>query len=246
LEDVNRVCLLTGGSGLLGGAFIERYAARYRIVAVHHRSAIPFATQEQQFVDPLFPSREIDANRNAVYAIRADIASFDEIDRVVSEALSRFRRVDLLINGAAVRSWSPLLAAGALDTAETSWQVNVLAPLRFSVALAQRFWCFEPSENLRFNRNIVNISSTAGLFVYPDLGQALYGTSKAALNHLTYHLASELWDIGIRANAVAPDTFPGRVSKESVLDTIVRLDDSEQTGHIVRLCQESPVPALPE
>ena len=52
--------------------------------------------------------------------------------------------------------------------------------------------------------------------MYPDLGQALYASSKAALNHLTYHLASELWDIGVRVNAVAPDTFPGRVSIDDI------------------------------
>ena len=108
-----------------------------------------------------------------------------EIDRLVSEVASRFGRIDLLINGAALRSWEPLLATGALDLSESLFHVNVLAPLQLSVGLAQRLWRSDPNTNVRsFNRNIVNISSTGGLLVYPDLGQALYGMSKAALNHL--------------------------------------------------------------
>lgn len=40
---MTRVCLLTGASGPLGTALIERYADRYQIVAVHHRRPLYFA-----------------------------------------------------------------------------------------------------------------------------------------------------------------------------------------------------------
>jgi NAD(P)-dependent dehydrogenase (short-subunit alcohol dehydrogenase family) len=143
--------------------------------------------------------------------------------------------VDLLINAAGVRAWSALLAPGALDSAETVLAVNLLAPLRLAVGLASAMWRSQPDQNLRANRNIVNLSSSAGLFVYPDAGQALYGSSKSALNQLTYHLASEFWDIGVRVNAVAPDSFPGRVATGRVLEAIVALDQSACTGKIVRI-----------
>jgi len=230
MESMKRICLLTGASGLLGSAFIERYAVRYQIIAVHRQRPIEFATQEQQFIDPLFPTQEIAVNKNAVHAIRADISKSDEIDRIVREVIARFGNIDVLINCAAVRGWSHLLAPGTLNAAEAVININILAPLRLSVAVAQSVWRADPEANQRLNRNIINISSTAGLFVYPDLGQALYGMSKAALNHLTYHLASDFWDIGIRVNALVPDTFPGVITIEEVLEAIVALDDSEQTG----------------
>jgi NAD(P)-dependent dehydrogenase (short-subunit alcohol dehydrogenase family) len=226
---MKRVCLLTGASGLLANAFIERYSCQYQIVAVHHRNPIAFATQNQEFVDPLEPQREIQANSNAVYAIRADLSKLHEIDRVVGEVAARFETVDLLINAAAVRHFSPLLKPGALDWAEALFHINLQAPLRLSVGLAQALWRSNPADN------IVNLSSTAGLFVYPDLGQALYGTSKAALNHLTYHLASEFWDIGVRVNAIAPNTFPGIVATERVLEAIAAFDAGSQTGEVLRL-----------
>src|SRR5947209_14314020 len=102
MDDIKRVCLLTGASGPLGTAFIERYADRYQIIAVHNRNAIQFATQEQVFVDPLFPSLGIPANNNAVYSVRVDISKQDEIEHLIREVIARFERIDDLINGAAI------------------------------------------------------------------------------------------------------------------------------------------------
>jgi NAD(P)-dependent dehydrogenase (short-subunit alcohol dehydrogenase family) len=230
---MKRVCLLTGASGALGREYIHRLADRYQIAAVHHRTPIEYSTQDQEYVDPLAPGEELEINRLAVHAIRADLADPAELGRAATEAVSLVGAVDLLINAAAVRSWSPILASCALAEADAMFRVNVLAPLRLSRQLALMVWRDAVEDNLRRSRNIVNVSSTAGLFVYPDTGQALYATTKAALNHLTYHLASEFWDIGIRVNAVAPDTFPGRVSPRSVIDAIVGLDCSQQTGEVL-------------
>ncbi|MEU7004251.1 SDR family oxidoreductase [Nonomuraea sp. NPDC046570] len=235
MEELTRTCLLTGASGLLGTAFIRRYAARYQILAVHHRSAIDGPTQDQSYVDPLAPTRHLPENDHPVRALRADLGDPDDIARLADAVESHTDGVDLVVHAAAVRGWTPLLAAGAADRARWVYQVNVLAPLQLTAALARRFWFTDPTANLRANRNVVTISSTSGLFVYPDLQQGLYGSSKAALNHLTYHLASELWDLGIRVNAVAPDTFPGRIATEDVLDAIVDFDRSDRTGVVHRL-----------
>jgi NAD(P)-dependent dehydrogenase (short-subunit alcohol dehydrogenase family) len=231
---VRRVCLLTGASGPLGSAFIERYAERYEIAAVHHRRPVYFATQEQQFVDPLAPEKVQAANKRRVHAIRADIAQRESVETVVREVLDVFGQVDLLINSAAVRRFAPLTSAGEPD-ADAMFAVNVLAPLWFAIALARESWSGQAETNLRANRNVLNVSSTAGLFVYPDLGQGLYSCTKAALNQLTYHLASEFWDLGVRVNALAPDTFPGRISTEKVLEAMIAFDESAQTGEVTAL-----------
>jgi NAD(P)-dependent dehydrogenase (short-subunit alcohol dehydrogenase family) len=235
---MTRVCLLTGASGSLGTAFIERYAASYRIVAVHHRTPVQFATADQRFVDPLAPLAPVAANAYAVHAISADLCLAADVDRLVTEVADRFGTVDLVVNAAAIRAWSALLEPDAIDNAEQVLRTNVVAPLRVCMAVARRFWQADPAANARARHNVVNVSSSAGLFVYPDLGQAAYAASKAALNHLTYHLASELWHIGVRVNAVAPDSFPGRVRTEAVLDAIAALDAGEQTGEVVTLLGE--------
>jgi NAD(P)-dependent dehydrogenase (short-subunit alcohol dehydrogenase family) len=231
---MNRVCLLTGASGRFGTEFIRRYAEQYTIAAVRHRGTIGFATQDQSFFDPLNLARQVPRNRYAVHAIPADLSRAESAEAVAREALGKFGRVDLLINAAAARVWSPLMTErGSFDAATEMFQVNALAPLRLSVALARSFWIHDCDSNLRYNRNIVNISSTAGLFVYEDAGQAIYASTKAALNHLTYHTASEFWEFGIRVNAIAPDSFPGRVSLDEVMAAVVRLDASADTGQVV-------------
>ena len=74
MEGLKRVCLLTGASGTFGRAFMERFADRYHIAAVHHERPIDFATQDQVFVDPLRPDDEVPTNDHAVYAMRADLS----------------------------------------------------------------------------------------------------------------------------------------------------------------------------
>ena len=230
---MKRVCLLTGASGLFGRAFLQRCAGAYDIIAVHHETPIDFAAQDQVFVDPLQPGDHVPANDHAVHAIRADLRRAGELTRIVEESLAAFGRIDWLVNAAALRHWSPLPDPAALESAAAVFDVNVLVPLRLAVEVAHRFWRADPQDNMARQRNVVNISSTAGLFVYPDCGQALYAASKAALNHLTYHMASEFWDLGVRVNAVAPDTFPGRVSTAEVLDAVLAFDKSQQTGAVV-------------
>lgn len=233
---MTRVCLLTGASGPLGTAFIERYADRYQIVAVHHRRPVCFAAQHQEFIDPLQPEhRLVERNTHTVHTIRADLTRPEAIEGIVHQTLERSGRVDMLINAAATRRFSPLLADGSEAGAADVFAVNVLAPLRLSLSLARAFWRADPGANLELNRNVVNVGSTAGLHVYPDTGQALYASSKAALHHLTYHLASEFWDLGVRVNAVAPDTFPGRVAIAEVLDAIAAFDASSETGSVREL-----------
>ncbi len=235
MEDLKRVCLLTGASGTFGRAFIADCAAAYQIVAVHHDTPIDYATQDQIFVDPLRPDDDVASNDYPVYAIRADLRAPAAIGHVVDQTLATFGRIDLLINAAVRRHWASLLDPGTLATASAVLDFNVVVPLRLTVEVAQSFWRADPAQNVARNRSVVNLSSTAGLFVYPDHGQGIYATSKAALNHLTYHLASELWDLGIRVNAVAPDTFPGRVPVADVVAAVLAFDRGDQTGQITRL-----------
>jgi NAD(P)-dependent dehydrogenase (short-subunit alcohol dehydrogenase family) len=227
------VCVLTGASGLLGSAFMHRCAQQFCIIGVHNRHELDFASQHQVFIDPINVTRPVHENSDAVFAVRADLSDCQQIDRVCTEILNRFQQIDVLINGAVHRRPSELLAPLSLKDAELSFLVNVLAPLRLTIGFAQKFWSNRLEENIALRRHVINISSTAGLYVYPDLGQTIYSASKAALNYATYHLASELWDIGIRVNALAPNTFPQRVPTERVIDHILAFDESDDTGRVV-------------
>lgn len=239
-----RVCLLTGASGTLGTAFCRRYADRYDVVAVYRRNLPGVPSQELRYVDPLAPRTVLPENRHPVFALRADLADDRTPARIVEIALARFGRIDLLVNAAVHSVWAPLFDSDRVaDSATLQFQLNVFAPLRLVLETVRASWRDSVDENRRMNRNVVNVSSLAAVNVYRNRGQGVYAASKAALNHLTRHMASELESIGVRANALAPNTFPRIVPTERVVDSIVRLDQGSETGQV--LCLDNDAARTP-
>ena len=231
-----RVCLLTGAGGRLGSAFCWSYASRYQIAALWSRRPPLFASQDQRVFDPLGEEADLHENRCPVLTIRADVTSRAAIARAVDQVLSRLGRVDLLVHAAGFRHWAPMLDGDSLlDSVDRHFDVNVRAPLALTLEVAKRFWAGRAAENAAANRNVVTVSSTAGVRVYPGHGQSVYAASKAALNHLTRHLAAELRPLGVRANALAPDSFPGIVPTAQVTQALVRLDEGTATGRVLML-----------
>jgi NAD(P)-dependent dehydrogenase (short-subunit alcohol dehydrogenase family) len=218
----------------LGSAFCRKYSDRYRIVAVWHRRRPIAPTQGQTLLDPLDPDRRLPVNVHTVHEIKIDLRADDQIERLVKAVLKRFGRVDVVVNAAVAGQWAPLLDGhSSVEETTAALRLNVAAPLALVAELARQSWLTDPAENLAHNRCVVNVSSSAGVYVYPGYGQAMYSASKAALNILTRHLAAELEPIGVRANALAPDAFPGRVPLPQVLDGIIRLAEGDGTGRIL-------------
>lgn len=60
----------------------------------------------------------------------------------------------------------------------------------------------------------------------------MYSASKAALDHLTRGIAAEFAEFGVRANAIAPNSFPALVPTERVAQAIAELDASSLSGGV--------------
>jgi NAD(P)-dependent dehydrogenase (short-subunit alcohol dehydrogenase family) len=233
-SDGRRVCLLTGAGGRLGSAFCRRYSGQYQIVAVWLRRRPIAATQDQYLFDPLEPDRRLPVNRHPVHDVHADLRSSNQIQHLVRTVIKRHGTIDVVVNAAVTSRWSPLLDGhSGVEEAAESLRVNVAAPLALVAEVARQAWQRDPADNLARNRCVVNVSSSAGIYVYPGHGQGVYSASKAALNILTGHLASELQALGVRANALAPDSFPDRVPIARVLDGVARLAEGDVTGRIL-------------
>lgn len=121
----------------------------------------------------------------------------------VERTLELFGSIDILVNNAGTNpAFGPLMEQDHARFAKTM-DVNLWAPLMWTqlvvaASMGQR------------GGAIVNTASLGGLAVGPDLG--IYHTSKAALLHLTRHLAVELGP-GIRVNSVAPGVVRTRLAE---------------------------------
>ncbi len=135
----------------------------------------------------------------------ADVAAEDDLIEMFKSIRQRFKRLDVLINNAAI---NPAIISGALlpySTIEKIYRVNVFAPMlccRESVKLMLRN---------KFGR-IVNIGSMAARHEVP--GEALYTSTKAAMNAYTRVLAKEVGKIGITVNVLAPAAIRTELSSK--------------------------------
>src|SRR5262245_7541027 len=230
------VCLLTGASGRLGTVFCQLYGHRYRIVAVHCSRPVPEPAEVCWNVDPFNPRVRQRIKGREVAAVQADLSDPAQIRHVIDFALERFGRVDVLVNAAAIcRHVSLTGGEPVAEHVAAMLDMNAVVPLRLAVELARRFWHGRIEENAVFNRSIVNVSSTSGAYIYSNIGQSGYSASKAALHMLTCHLADEFAAFGLRANTVAPDSFPERVTTASVCDAIARLAAGDMNGTMLLL-----------
>jgi NAD(P)-dependent dehydrogenase (short-subunit alcohol dehydrogenase family) len=236
-NGARRVCLLTGAGGRLGVDFCRRYARHYDIVAVVRKRAPPVPTQHRVLVDPLAPAGPPPAaNAHPVYTITSDLRDDASLERVVEVALARHDRVDLLVNAAVHVTRERLISVRERpEMLDEHFHLNASVPIRLAAIVARGCWLDRADENRARNRNVVNVSSMAGLGFVPGVGLAAYSASKAALNFLSCHLAEEFRGLGVRVNTLAPTTFPDLIPTSSVSDQVVAFDRGRLTGRIAEL-----------
>ena len=134
-------------------------------------------------------------------ALTCDVALPDQIEAAVAQVKTRFGRLDALVNNAGHAVFKP-----ALDTTLAEFQrtldVNLTGPFLLTKAAVPL---------MSKGGSIVNITSISGLRA--SALRIAYGTSKAALAHMTRQLALELSVLGIRVNAVAPGPVDTAMAK---------------------------------
>ncbi|GAA4326883.1 SDR family oxidoreductase [Streptomyces venetus] len=174
-----RAAVVTGATRGIGRAVAEALASAGALVCVTARDA-----------DEV---RRTAAELGGV-GLAGDVADPGHPRRVTDLALREFGRLDVLVSNAATNQpYGPLMEADPGDW-RTAFVINVEAPLRFAQC-AWRAWMAE------HGGAVINVCTEGAAHVGPNVGA--YGTSKAALLHLTQQLAGELGP-RVRVNSVSP------------------------------------------
>lgn len=181
----DRVALVTGAGKGIGRAIATALAASGARVIVNYRGSEGAA---------LTLIEEITAAGGQAHAIKADVSTATEVERLFAEATSAFGPVEILVNNAGITRDGLLLRM-----TEDDWDAVVTTNLK-SVFLCTKA-AMRPMLKARWGR-IINIASVAGL--NPNPGQANYAAAKAGIIAFTKSAAREIGSRNITVNAVAP------------------------------------------
>lgn len=180
-----RVALVTGASGGLGRAIVQRLA--------QHGADVAAADLDRTACDAVAAACRSDGRQ--VEGFGADLGQRDGAARLCDTVLQAFGRVDILVCNAGVQG--PAGPLHAVDDA--AWDHVFDINLRSAHALAARLI---PAMAERGHGSVILMASLAALRGNRAIG--LYGMSKAALAQMARNLAVEWGPRGVRANAIAP------------------------------------------
>ncbi|MGE5791579.1 MAG: SDR family NAD(P)-dependent oxidoreductase [Bacteroidota bacterium] len=192
MDSSSRVAVVTGAARGIGLAVARRFLADGHSVALLDIDAATLASAATALTPP-----------EAVLAIECDVADPVQVQAAIDRVAARFGRIDALVNNAGVAVFKPLL-----ETTHEEW-ARVIA-----VNLTGPFLCTQACAPVMLENGggaVVNIGSISGLRA--STLRVAYGTSKAALMHLTKQQAAELGERGIRVNAVAPGPVDTAMAK---------------------------------
>lgn len=190
--QADKVVLVTGAARGIGLATAKRFLAEGWRVALLDIDADNLERAHAALARPDFS-----------LALVCDVAEPAGISAAFAALAGRFGRLDALVNNAGIAVFKPLL-----ETTPEEWS-RVLA-----VNLTGPFLCAQAAAAIMRDNgggSIVNITSISGLRA--STLRVAYGTSKAALEHLTRQQAVELAALGIRVNAVAPGPVDTAMAK---------------------------------
>lgn len=186
------VAVVTGGARGIGLAIAQWFLNKnYRVAILDVDKKTLLQTAQNYSDSKLF------------LALHTDVSQPQQVNEAVDTIEKHFGRIDAWVNNAGVAVFKPIL-----QTTFEEWRYVL------STNLEGAFLCTQACAPVMLKTgggSIVNIASISGLRA--STLRVAYGTSKAALIHLTKQQAVELGNVGIRVNVVAPGPVDTEMAK---------------------------------
>lgn len=181
-----KVIALTGAAGSLGATLVENFLRG-------GCEALVLADLAGEGLE-----RIAGTVRSHDVVMPTDVTREEEMVRMVNEAVSRFGRLDVMVNNAGVLAPNARLHNLDLQQWQSVIDVNLLGVVNGTKA------ALEPMRRQR-QGSIINTASVSGMTAWTHSGP--YCVTKAAVIHLTKVTAVEYAAEGVRANCVCPGSF---------------------------------------
>jgi NAD(P)-dependent dehydrogenase (short-subunit alcohol dehydrogenase family) len=180
-----KAALITGGDSGIGRAVALAFAKEGADVAL--------AYLPEEEVDAKEIISEIEKTGQKVFAFPGDLLDQEYCSQLISKAIEKLGKLDILVNNAALQKYFKSLDEITSEDFEKIYKINVVAPFLLSR---------EASKIMEPGSSIIN---TVSIQAYEPSSLLLpYAASKSAFVALTKGLSEELLEKGIRVNAVAP------------------------------------------
>lgn len=173
----NKVVLITGATGGIGGAIAQQMKNAGATVVVTGRNLEKLNTFDDSFIK-----------------IQSDLSTDGAAEKLINDTIEKCGRIDVLINNAGI-TMDTLLMRMTDEQFDNVLNTNLRATFQLCRAVLM------PMMKQRFGR-IINMASIIG--VVGGAGQANYAASKGGIIALTKSIAAEVASRGITANAIAP------------------------------------------
>ena len=209
----SRTALVTGGSGGIGRAIVQKLAADgFAVVATY--AGNPDRAESV--------AAEITAAGGTASAIRADIADEADVAALFDQAEHALGGIDVVVNTAGIMILKPLAEYSVADF-DRLHRINVRGTFLVSREAVRR---------VREGGAIINFSTSVTKLALPTY--TVYAASKGAVDAMTLVLARELRGRDITANAVAPGPTATPLflegKDEATIDRLAKLAPLERLG----------------